>query len=319
MARIDCKHPIKALKTQIRHGRMAESTASTSPHSPLSSTLGAAGEVAKGRRPCSIQDTKWRTLMSTLTKKLLTGTALAACLIFTAPATSAQRGGNNESAQEAEARRRAATEQERATAEARRHEIDAATRREREARERKEREAAAGRKTQDDQAATDRKSRETDRRMDPAEREKILNKIRGEEERHREKIARIRRLRELSQGKQHAKRRSDLDRLEAKENMRYESQIARRRKLLGEKMHRQVEDRLKSGRGHDKEGKARHAARGRNGTHKTDRTIEELRGRNGKKGDSNDSGDKAGRGRGHQDNKEDDHDDGGEGRNPRSL
>ncbi|MHC4845661.1 MAG: hypothetical protein ACYTCU_05825 [Planctomycetota bacterium] len=220
--------------------------------------------------------------MSTLSKKLMTGTALAACLILSAPATTAQRGGNSESHQEAEARRRAATEQERAEAEARhRREVEEATRKEREAAER--RRAASGERDGEhtgehtgEHAGKELGPMEAKRKaaqehkMTAAEKDKALRKIRGEEERHRDHLARIHRLRELAKAKGQAERLAALDKLEAKENKRYEAQVARRKEMLGDKMHRGVEEHLKRGRGHEKDGTARGKAARKKLAHEKD-------------------------------------------------
>jgi hypothetical protein len=197
--------------------------------------------------------------MSTLSKKLMTGTALAACLILSSPATTAQRSGSNENAQESEAQRRTATEQERADAEARhRKEFEENTRKEREAAER--RKAAAGEHA-DKKLGPNEAKRKTaqEHKMSAADKDKALKKIRGEEERHRDHLARIHRLRELAKSKGQTERLAALDKLEGKENKRYEAQVARRKATLGDKMHRGVEEHLKRGRGHDKDGSARGA------------------------------------------------------------
>jgi len=217
--------------------------------------------------------------MSTLSKKLMTGAALTACLILTAPAITAQRGGNNESAQEAEARRRTATEQERTEAEARhRREVEENTRKEREAAERRK---AAGEhaKPADDESKVKRGGAE-ERRMSAGERDKAMKKIRGEEERHRDHLARIHRLRKLAEDKGQTERLAALDKLEGKENERYAAQVVRRKSALGERMHRGVEEHLKKGRGHDKDGKARGAKARKKFAHEKDAEAKKQKEKN---------------------------------------
>lgn len=267
--------------------------------------------------------------MSTLSKTLTTGAALAACLLFAAPATVAQRDQASERTQEAEARHRRDVE-----------EATRVERAEREAAHRREAEAAAERKRQSqadgthkDQAANEARRRAAaEHKIDPVEREAHLKKIRGEEERHRKTLARIRRLRQLAQTKGQAERLAALDNLEAKEGRRYEEQVARRKELLGDAMHRKVEEHLRSGRGHDSAGRAKQdalhkrnqAQRGKNNKAKA---VHERKLGAGRKtaerepGRANDGSHRA-EGRGQNDGSHRDagrtSDDGG-GRNPRSL
>ena len=78
--------------------------------------------------------------------------------------------------------------------------------------------------------------------------EQALQKMALEESKHRERLAKIERLRELAQSKNQAERLAQLDDLQRKENARYEQMMARGRQELGDERFRAAQAKLAHGR-----------------------------------------------------------------------
>ncbi len=82
----------------------------------------------------------------------------------------------------------------------------------------------------------------------PKDREGVLKKLTLEERKHRERLAKIARLRELARAKEQTERLGVLEQLERKENERFELWRSRARETLGERDFIEVDRKLGHGR-----------------------------------------------------------------------
>ena len=89
-------------------------------------------------------------------------------------------------------------------------------------------------------------------RGNPANRDAVVGDMKNAEVRHRERLAMIGRLRALATEKGQTERLASLDKLEAKENSRYERHLQKVRGRMGDDEFNKVNERLAKGRGHGK-------------------------------------------------------------------
>ena len=89
-------------------------------------------------------------------------------------------------------------------------------------------------------------------RGNPANRDAVVGDMKEGEVRHRERLAMIGRLRALATEKGQTERLAALDKLEAKENQRFERHLQKQRERMSDEDFKQVNERLAKGRGHGK-------------------------------------------------------------------
>ena len=89
-------------------------------------------------------------------------------------------------------------------------------------------------------------------RGNPANRDAVVGDMKDAEVRHRERLAMIGRLRALATEKGQTERLAALDKLEAKENTRFERHLQKVRGRMGDDEFNKVNERLARGRGHAK-------------------------------------------------------------------
>lgn len=85
-------------------------------------------------------------------------------------------------------------------------------------------------------------------RGNPANRDAVVGEMKDAEVRHRERLAMIDRLRALATSKGQTERLAALDKLQAKENERYERHLEKQSGKLGDDQYRKVKERLAKGR-----------------------------------------------------------------------
>jgi hypothetical protein len=78
----------------------------------------------------------------------------------------------------------------------------------------------------------------------------VAHKVMLEESKHRQRIARINRLRELAKAQNNQERLAALDKLEAKANQLHDRKVAEAKSKLGDEKFKEVDKRLNKGRGH---------------------------------------------------------------------